>query len=76
MIFTENQKPYRERKVRILNGAHTASVLGAWLYGIDIVRDMMNDAIAGKFVRRAVLEEIVPQVPLKEEDAKVFADAV
>ncbi|MBO5213767.1 MAG: tagaturonate reductase [Clostridia bacterium] len=76
VIFTENQKPYRERKVRILNGAHTASVLGAWLYGIDIVRDMMNDAIAGKFVRRAVLEEIVPQVPLKEEDAKVFADAV
>ena len=76
VIFTDNQKPYRERKVRILNGAHTASVLGAWLYGIDIVRDMMNDTFTGAFVRNAVMEEIVPQVPLKEEDAKAFAEAV
>ncbi len=76
VIFTDNQKPYRERKVRILNGAHTTSVLGAWLYGIDIVRDMMNNAVIGAFVRNAVMEEIVPQVPLKEEDAKAFADAV
>ena len=27
VVFTDNQKPYRERKVRVLNGAHTASVL-------------------------------------------------
>ena len=76
VIFTDNQKPYRERKVRILNGAHTSSVLGAWLYGKNIVRDMMNDAVTGAFVRKTVLEEIAPQVPLKKEDAEAFADAV
>ena len=26
VIFTDNQKPYKQRKVRILNGAHTSFV--------------------------------------------------
>ncbi len=76
VVFTDNQKPYRERKVRILNGAHTASVLAAWLYGKNIVRDMMNDPVTGTFVRKTVMEEIAPQVPLKKEDADTFANAV
>lgn len=76
VVFTDDQKPYRERKVRILNGAHTASVLAAWLYGKNIVRDMMNDPVTGTFVRKTVMEEISPQVPLKKEDADAFAAAV
>ena len=31
VVFTDNQKPYRERKVRILNGAHTSTVMLGWL---------------------------------------------
>ncbi|MBQ8400853.1 MAG: tagaturonate reductase, partial [Clostridia bacterium] len=58
VVFTDDQKPYRERKVRILNGAHTSSVLAGWLYGKNIVRDMMQDPVTGVFVRQAVLEEI------------------
>ncbi|MBQ4354818.1 MAG: tagaturonate reductase [Clostridia bacterium] len=76
VVFTDNQKPYRERKVRILNGAHTSSVLGGWLYGKNIVRDMMQDSVTGAFVRKAVMEEIAPQVPLDREDVNAFADAV
>ncbi len=76
VVFTDNQKPYRERKVRILNGAHTSSVLAAWLSGIDIVRDMMNDPVCGSFVRRAVCEEIAPHVPLEKSDVDAFAAAV
>ena len=34
--------PYKKRKVRILNGAHTGFVLGAYLAGFDIVRDCMH----------------------------------
>ncbi|WP_305204459.1 tagaturonate reductase, partial [Dubosiella newyorkensis] len=33
IILTDNHKPYKERKVRILNGAHTSMVLGAFLAG-------------------------------------------
>lgn len=60
VVFTNDQRPYRERKVRVLNGAHTSSVLAGYLYGLDIVRDCMHDEIMGKFIRQVVMEEIVP----------------
>lgn len=76
VIFTDNQKPYRERKVRVLNGAHTSSVLAGYLYGLDIVRECMNDALMGAFIRKVVMEEIVPQVNLPLEEVKAFAASV
>ncbi len=76
VIFTSNQKPYRERKVRVLNGAHTASVLAGYLYGLDIVRDCMHDKLMGEFIRRIVMEEIALEVPLALEEVKTFADSV
>ena len=76
VVFTDNQKPYRERKVRVLNGAHTSSVLAGYLYGLDIVRDCMNDEIMGMFIRKVVNEEIVPQVNLPLEEVKAFANSV
>lgn len=76
VVFTDNQKPYRERKVRVLNGAHTSSVLAGYLYGLDIVRDCMKDAVMGKFIRRVVMDEIVPQVNLPSDEVKAFASSV
>lgn len=76
VVFTDNQKPYRERKVRVLNGAHTASVLAGYLYGLNIVRDCMHDEIMGKFIRQVVMDEIVPQVPLQLEEVRDFAASV
>lgn len=76
VIFTDNHKPYKERKVRVLNGAHTSSVLAGYLYGIDIVRDCMRDEFVGKFMRNVVDEEIVPQVNLPLDEVKEFANSV
>ena len=76
VIFTNDHKPYKERKVRVLNGAHTSSVLIGYLAGIDIVRDLMNDELTGEFVRKAVMEEIVPTVNLPFDEVKQFADSV
>ena len=76
VIFTNDLKPYRDRKVRVLNGAHTSSVLAGYLYGLDIVRDCMNDPVMGRFIRRVVNEEIVPQVKLPEDEVKAFAESV
>ena len=42
-IVVPDVTPYKKRKVRILNGAHTGFVLGAYLGGYDIVRDCMHD---------------------------------
>lgn len=76
VIFTNDQRPYRERKVRVLNGAHTSSVLAGYLYGLDIVRDCMHDAVMGEFIRRIVNEEIVPQVKLPRKEVEDFAASV
>ena len=76
VVFTDNQKPYRERKVRVLNGAHTSSVLAGYLYGLDIVRDCMADPVMGKFIRSVVNSEIVPQVNLPQDEVQAFANSV
>ena len=76
VVFTDNHKPYKERKVRVLNGAHTASVLAGYLYGIDIVRDCMSDDIMSEFIHRVVLDEIVPQVNLPVDEVIDFANSV
>lgn len=76
VVFTNNQRPYRERKVRILNGAHTASVLAAYLCGFDIVRDCMEDKLLGEFIRKTVIKEIAPQVKLPQNEVREFAESV
>lgn len=76
VVFTDNQKPYRERKVRVLNGAHTATVLMAYLSGLDIVRECMEDADIRPFMEELLYNEIVPNVNLPREDVTAFAKAV
>ena len=68
--------PYKKRKVRILNGAHTGFVLGAYLGGFDIVRDCMHDATVKGFMNKMLNEEIIPTLPLDRKDLDEFAAAV
>ncbi len=68
--------PYKKRKVRILNGAHTGFVLGAYLGGYDIVRDCMHDDAVRGYMNKMLFEEIIPILPLPKEDVEGFAGAV
>lgn len=70
--------PYKYRKVRILNGAHTGFVLGAYLAGQNIVRDcMQNENIAG-FMNKMLNDEVIPTLVdhLDKNDLDEFASAV
>ncbi len=68
--------PYKKRKVRILNGAHTGFVLGAYLGGYDIVRDCMHDDAVRGYMNKMLFDEILPILPLPKEDVEGFAAAV
>lgn len=68
--------PYKKRKVRILNGAHTGFVLGAYLAGYDIVRDCMQDDVILGFMNRMLHEEVISTLPLDRQDLEAFAAAV
>lgn len=76
VLITDNHKPYKQRKVRILNGAHTSMVLGAYLAGQNIVRDCMHDDTILNFMNKTIYEEIIPTLSLSEEDCRDFAAAV
>jgi len=74
IIIAPDIAPYRERKVRILNGAHTISVPTALLAGLETVSEAVADKRVGRFMRRAVFEEIVPSLDVP--DAETFAREV
>ena len=75
-IVVPDVTPYKKRKVRILNGAHTGFVLGAYLGGYDIVRDCMHDQSVLGFMNKMLFDEILPVLPLAKEDVESFAAAV
>ncbi|MDR3435328.1 tagaturonate reductase [Telmatospirillum sp.] len=76
VIWTDDQQPYRTRKVRILNGAHTASSLAAYRSGLDTVKSMIDDPIVSAFLKKVMFEEIVPFVPLPEAERQSYAASI
>lgn len=74
--FVEDLAPYRTRKVRILNGAHTAMVPVGYLRNLRTVREVIDDDFAGDFVRKTIEEEIIPTLDLPKEELQQFADDV
>ena len=76
VLFTDNQKPYKQRKVRILNGAHTSFVPAAFQCGHNIVLEAMNDDLIRRFMHDTLHEEVIPTLSLPREDLLAFADAV
>ena len=76
VVWTTDLQPYRTRKVRILNGAHTASSLAAFCAGLDTVQSMTEDTVVSKFLDRVMFEEIVPFVPLPDAERLAYAQTI
>ena len=76
VIVAESIRPYRLRKVRLLNGAHTSFVSLALLAGCTTVREAVEHPALGAFLRAALLDEIVPSVdvPGAEQFAREVMD--
>jgi tagaturonate reductase len=76
VVWTEDLTPYRERKVRVLNGTHTLTVPVALLSGIETVKAAVEDPQVGDFMRRAVFSEILPHLDLPQAEKEAFANSV
>lgn len=74
--FVADHHPYKEQKVRILNGGHTSMVLAAYLAGHNIVRECMEDEAVRAYLEGALFQEIIPTLSLPREDCEAFARAV
>ena len=76
VLIVDDIQPYRTRKVRILNGAHTTMVPFAILSGKETVKETVDDEFTGKFVKNAIFEEINPTLDLSEDELNSFASEV
>lgn len=76
IIWTEDVKPYKSRKVRILNGGHTSTILGAYLAGFDTVGEMMNNENFEKLLYKILFDEVIPTLDLPKDDLIDFANSV
>jgi Mannitol-1-phosphate/altronate dehydrogenases len=72
VIITDNEAPYHERKVTLLNGPHTVLSPVAYLSGINIVRDALHDPVVGKYIRKVQFDELMQTLNLPMAELEKF----
>lgn len=76
IAVVDDIRPYKERKVSILNGAHTAMVPVAYLAGHRTVGDAMKDPLVIDFVDQLLYKEVIPTLSLDKDQLDQFATDV
>ncbi len=76
VLYVNSIVPYKQRKVKILNGSHTVLVPVAYLAGIDTVRETIEDAQLGKFVRQFIFDEVIPTIDIPHDQMVDYSNSV
>jgi len=71
-----DMQPYRNRKVRILNGIHTAMVPFSIMYGNETVQETVVDPFTMEYVSEIAFNEIVPALDMDKEELQSFTEEV
>ncbi len=74
--IVNDMQPYRTRKVRILNGAHTTMVPFSLLFGNETVRETIENDFTGSFMHKAVFDEIVSTLDMDTNELTDFTEEV
>lgn len=76
IVISEDITLYRERKLRLLNAAHTISITLAYLGGIRYIIDMMDDPLFARFLETAMRQEIAPCLDMDPAVVREYTDEV
>lgn len=76
VVFAPDITTYRERKLRLLNGAHTALAPIALLAGVATVREAVEHPRLGALLERILFQELVPATAVPRPAAQAFATSV
>lgn len=76
VLYVESIKPYKERKVKILNGSHTCLVPVSYLSNIDTVRETIEDEQLSKFVNEFIFDEVVPTINIPRNEMDAYSKSV
>ncbi|MBO0324098.1 tagaturonate reductase [Muricauda sp. CAU 1633] len=74
--IVDDMQPYRTRKVRILNGAHTSIFALSLMHGNKTVEDTVNDDFTGDFVQKIVFDEVIETLSMDRAELNEFASEV
>ena len=76
VLYVDSIVPYKQRKVKILNGTHTVIVPVAYLAGIDSVAETMADSQLGKYARDFMFDEVIPTINIPHDQMVAYANSV
>lgn len=76
VLFMDDIRPFRAKKVRILNGAHTAMTPVGLQLACQTVMDAFNIPDIELFINRMILEEVLPVIDEDQEQLKIFASEI
>ncbi len=73
VLFMDDIRPFRAKKVRILNGAHTAMVQVAMQMGCETVMDAFNTPLVEKYINTMVDSEVLPGIGEDMTELRAFS---
>ncbi|AEV39686.1 tagaturonate reductase (altronate oxidoreductase) (plasmid) [Pseudovibrio sp. FO-BEG1] len=75
-LITSNADGYKERKVAILNGAHTGFCPLALLSQTETVQSAIEHPVGRAFLEGMLQDEIIPFLSLPKDELSAFSDEV
>lgn len=72
VALVDDLKPFREMKVRILNGAHTSMVPVGYLAGLKYVHEVMDHQLVSGFIEKFLNQEVIPTLDYPDATTKKF----
>lgn len=75
VVWTDNVKPYKKMKVRILNGSHTSLVFPSLLCGVESVGESIKDEQLKRYLNVCLFDYILPMLDDTDE-VNSFSNAV
>ncbi|WP_075590857.1 tagaturonate reductase [Labilibacter marinus] len=76
VVWLDDMTAFRDKKVRILNGSHTALVPVGLLSGHQTVKEAFDDKVLADFIQQMVSQEVIPCIKGDQDALKVFADEI
>lgn len=76
VVFMDDITDFRAKKVRVLNGAHTAMVPVALQLGCETVMDAFNTPEVEKYINLMVEKEVLPVIAGDKNELKGFASTI
>jgi tagaturonate reductase len=76
VLFLDDIKSFRDKKVRILNGSHTALVPVGLQLGFKTVKEAFDDKLVESFINKMVAEEVLPVIDEDQNELKRFSESI